>query len=111
MTRPSWKDWTIVSYVLDHYEGVEWVEGPTGVPRPVRRFMWADDTGEVWIGNVAAFAEHMAERFGYDLLPYDYVNMNTILIDVGERIHEPTTRQATGEKAGQQPLQPKKERA
>jgi hypothetical protein len=106
-----WRDWNVVSYVLDCYEGVELVERASGVRQRVRQFMWAEADGEVWIGNSAAFAEHVARRFRYEHKTYDYVAINSILIDAGERILDRVERTATGARADQPPLQPQKERA
>ena len=99
-----WAQEEVVDYVLDSYAGVE--ENDKG--RLKRLFLYADDEGEVWIGNSAAFAEHCAEIFGFELLTYDYVSLNRILIEVGERVMEEKKRQATGESAGQLPMAPER---
>lgn len=106
-----WTRWEVQAYILECYEGVEVVEGPSGVPKPARTFMWADETGEVWIGNSAAFAEHLAQRFKYDPLPYDYVSINSLLIKAGERLLDKQARTPTVSPKRQGPLVPKKERA
>lgn len=109
MSRRPYNPWAqddIIDYVLDSYGGAE--DNPRGIPKRV--FLWEEKDGEVWIGNTAAFAEHCSELFEFELLPYDYVSVNRILIDVGERLRAKTTR---GEAQGspQLPLQPDKRRA
>lgn len=100
-TRPE-----VIDYVLDSYGGTE--EAANGRMR--RMFLWADEDGEVWIGNSAAFAEHCSELFHFPLLPYDYVSINRILIDVGERIREKSSREP-GDGKAQLPLAADKRRA
>lgn len=101
MRMNLWTNWDVQSYIIESYAGVEQVDG-----KPVRRFLWADGEGEVWIGNSAAFAEHLAEKFQYRARPYDYVNINRILIDAGERLIDRMGRTPTGAGAGQAPLAP-----
>lgn len=104
--------WEVVAYVIDSYAGVEMTETGHGIRQPVRHFLWADEEDEVWIGNSAAFALHLTERFEhFKPARYDYVTINRILIDAGERVHEEVRRTATGGSVGQPPLQPKKARA
>lgn len=101
-----WAQEKVIDYVIDSYGGVE--ESPSGRPR--RMFIWADDDGEVWIGNTAAFAEHCAEVFGFQLLKYDYVMINRIMIEVGERLRDYQKREPA-EGPPQAPLSPDKRRA
>lgn len=89
--RNPWASWDVQSYVLEAYAGVEEVKG-----RPTRRFLWADADGEVWIGNSAALAVHVAERFGFTPGRWDFVVVNRIVLDAGERVQEEHTRTARG---------------
>ena len=89
MKRSNWSRPDVLDYILDSYAGTE--AGERGQIR--RMFLWEDAHREVWIGNSSAFAEHVAERFGFPLRPYDYVLINKILLDVGERIKDPESRQ------------------
>jgi hypothetical protein len=105
MRRGIWTSYRVQSYIIEHYEGVA-LDGP----KPVRQFMWADRDGEVWIGNSAAFAEHLAERFYFPPKKYDYVSVNSVLIECGERIEEYKNREFTGQRKNQNPYEPQKER-
>jgi hypothetical protein len=97
--RGIWTSYKVQSYIIEHYEGIT-EDGP----KPQRQFMWADSEGEVWIGNSAAFAEHLAERFRFESRKYDYVSVNSVLLDCGERIEEYQRRAQTGYRTGQEPV-------
>lgn len=101
-----WKRDDVIDYVIDSYGGTE----PNANGKPRRMWLWADDDGEVWIGNNVAFAEHCAELFDFELLKYDYVALNRIMLEVGERL---MPKQERGEGAGrtQEPMSPRKHRA
>jgi hypothetical protein len=102
-SESPWSNPRVIDYVLDSYGGTE--EGARGQIR--RMFLWEDSSGEVWIGNSAAFAEHCAYRFNFELRPYDYVIINKILIEVGERIKLPEERRE-GNGKPQKPMPPLK---
>jgi hypothetical protein len=101
-----WAQSDVVDYILDSYAGTE--PNERGATRRV--FLWADEDGEAWIGNTAAFAEHVAETFKFRLFTYDYANINRILIEVGERIKKKQQRSDAGGKA-QLPMKPDQRRA
>jgi hypothetical protein len=105
--RGLWTSYKIQSYILECYEGTE---TSATCLRPTRLFMWADTEGEVWIGNSVAFAEHLAERFFFAPKKYDYVSVNSILIDAGERVERYKQREQTGERTNQEPAAPTKRR-
>lgn len=97
-----WTSWDVQQYIIDSYAGVEMINN-----RPTRQFIWADAEENVWIGNAAAFAAHLAERFGFEPRKYDYVNLHKLLIDLGERVFDEHTREPGARDRGvQHPQQP-----
>jgi hypothetical protein len=97
----------IVYYIIDSYAGIE--ENEMGIAR--RMFLWMENEDDVWFGNIAAFAEHLAQRFDFELLKYDYVAINNVLLGCGERLKDFEKRSQDGSQRFQAPLKPRKERA
>ena len=88
-----YSSWEVQAYVLECYAGVE--EMPDRVV-PLRQFIWEEADGSIWIGNSTAFAEHVARRFSFPALPYDFWHVNNILLQAGERIRPRTSRTPRG---------------
>lgn len=96
----------VVDCIIEGYVGVDRINGKLR-----RQFIWEESDGEVWIGNIAAFAEHVCKKFDREHNDYDYVNVNSILLKLGERVREEAPRLNSNTGAGSQgPLPPDKER-
>lgn len=96
-TRPD-----VTAYVISCYQGTE------GSGRKQHRaFIWEDvKSNTLFIGNTAAFTEHLAERYGVALTKWSFTIVNTILIRAGQRVRDWAKRQPGGGHTGQEPGEP-----
>lgn len=85
--RPDVLDYICVSYV--------------GVERGRRVFIWTDEKGTTWEGNIEAFTLHCASRFELLLEAVDAKQVHQVLRDMGAPARQYTEhRVATGEDVG-----------
>lgn len=76
----------VFDYLVECYAGLE--ELPNAGFKQRRMFLWQAD-GEVRLGNIEAFAQHVLELFRLEVTERCVVvGLNQLLIDAGERVRQ-----------------------
>lgn len=86
----------VLSYIIDCYQGVDGGK---------RQFIWETPEGDVVIGNVRAFTDHVSEKFSLGLTSTEWSAVHEAMRMLGEVVHgySPRTQVRGGKFKNQEP--------